>query len=183
MNWKFVMPSLALVAACSSLQNTATAIDVPEKLRPNASESLAMIVHARGAQIYECRSAKDRAGTYEWVFVAPEADLFDTRGEKVGRHFAGPSWESADGSTIVGTLKERADAPSADAIPWLLLAAKSVGAQGAFSTITAVQRLNTVGGAAPKTDCSQSDVGTVARIPYTADYYLLAPRGYSQSGY
>jgi hypothetical protein len=30
-------------------------------------------------------------------------------------------------------VKERADAPVADAIPWLLLAAKSIGPQGAFS--------------------------------------------------
>ena len=73
-------------------------------------------------------------------------------------------------------MKARADAPQADAIPWLLLATKSDGAQGAFSRITSVQRVNTVGGVAPKTGCAQSSLGTVVRIPYTADYYLLAEK-------
>jgi hypothetical protein len=183
MDWKFVMPSLVAVAACTNLQTPVTAIDVPEKLRPDASESLEMIVHARGVQIYECRATKDRAGAYEWAFVAPEADLFDAKGTKVGRHFAGPSWEFPDGSTIVGTVKQGYDAPRADAIPWLLLATKSVGPRGALSGITAVQRINTVGGAAPKAGCSQADAGAAARMPYTADYYLLAARNYNRAGY
>src|SRR5262249_26730648 len=116
---------------------------------------------------------KDQASAYEWAFVAPEADLFDTSGKKIGRHYAGPHWESSDGSKIAGTVKASTDAPQADAIPWLLLVTKSVGPQGSFSKITSIQRVNTVGGVAPKTGCSQSTVGTTARIPYTADYYLL----------
>ena len=60
-----------------------------------------------------------------------------------------------------------------DAIPWLLLAAKSVGSEGSFSKVTSVQRVNTVGGLAPKAGCSQAAVGTPARIGYTADYYFF----------
>jgi Protein of unknown function (DUF3455) len=165
-----------LVAACASLQKPTTMLNVPDKLKPRANESLAMIVPAKGVQIYECRAKKDQAGAYEWAFVAPEADLFDTSGRKIGRHYAGPHWESADGSKIAGSVKERADAPQADAIPWLLLVTKSVGPQGSFSRITSIQRVNTVGGIEPKTGCSQSTVGTTARIPYTADYYFLAKK-------
>src|SRR5256885_5255965 len=132
-----------------------------------------MIVPAKGVQIYECRAKKDQAGTYEWAFVAPEAALFDTSGKKIGRHYAGPYWESTDGSKIAGTVKERTDSPRADAIPWLLLVAKSVGPQGSFSKITAIQRVNTIGGAAAESGCSQSAVGRTVRIPYTADYYFL----------
>ena len=149
---------------------------MPDKLTPRANESLAMIVPAKGVQIYECRAKKDQAGTYEWAFVAPEADLFDTTGKKIGRHYAGPHWESTDGSKIAGTVKERADSPRSDAIPWLLLSAKSVGPQGSFSKITSIQRVNTIGGLAPESDCSQSTVGTTVRIPYTADYYFLTER-------
>jgi Protein of unknown function (DUF3455). len=58
----------------------------------------------------------------------------------------------------------------------LLLDTKSVGSQGSFSKITSIQRVNTVGGVAPKTGCSQSTVGTTARIPYAADYYLLTEK-------
>ncbi|TMH88343.1 MAG: DUF3455 domain-containing protein, partial [Betaproteobacteria bacterium] len=82
-----------------------------------------MIVPAKGVQIYECRARKDQVGGYEWAFVAPEADLFDAGGNRIGRHHAGPHWESTDGSKVLGTVKERADAPAADTIPWLLLTA------------------------------------------------------------
>ena len=174
---KFIAASLPLlVAACASLQKPTPTVNVPDKLKPRANESLAMIVPAKGVQIYECREKKDQAGVYEWAFVAPEADLFDASGKKIGRHYAGPHWESIDGSKIAGTLKESADAPQAGAIPWLLLITKSVGSQGSFSKITSVQRVNTAGGVVPKTGCSQSTVGTTARIPYTADYYFLTEK-------
>src|SRR5712664_4787153 len=162
-----------LVGGCASLQPPPARVNVPEKLTPGAGESLAMIVSARGVQIYECRARKDQAGEYEWAFVAPEADLFDGRGRKVGRHYAGPHWESVDGSKILGAVKERAEAPVAGAIPWLLLTAKSVGPDGAFSRVKSIQRVNTAGGAAPTTDCSQATAGTPARINYTADYYFF----------
>ena len=177
MNWKLIAPSLALVvAACASLQNSNPIENLPDKLKPIGNESLAMIAAAKGAQIYECRATKDRADTYGWAFVAPEADLFDASGRKIGKHYAGPRWESLDGSKIAGSVKEQVNAARADAIPWLLLVTKSVGPQGSFSRITSVRRVNTVGGVAPKTGCTQSAVGTVVRIPYTADYYFLAEK-------
>ena len=116
-----------LVAACATPQPSTSMVKVPDKLKPGANESLAMIVPAKGVQIYECRARKDQVGGYEWAVVAPEADLCNARGNRIGRHYAGPHWESTDGSKISGTVKERADAPVAAAIPWLLLAAKSVG--------------------------------------------------------
>jgi Protein of unknown function (DUF3455) len=164
-----------LLTACASQQKAAT-VDVPDNLKPRANESLAMIASAKGVQIYECRAKQGQAGAYEWAFVAPEADLFDASGKKIGRHYAGPHWEATDGSKVAGTVKESAAAPRADAIPWLLLAAKSVGPEGSFSKMTSVQRLNTAGGAAPKTPCSQSTVGTTSRVPYTADYYFLTEK-------
>jgi len=151
-------------------------VAVPDKLKPAADESLVRVVPAKGVQVYECRARRDQAGEYEWAFVAPEADLFDARGNRIGRHYAGPHWEAADGSKISGTVKERADAPVADAIPWLLLIASSVGPEGSFSKVTSIQRVNTVGGVAPRGGCSQSTAGAPARISYTADYYFFAVR-------
>jgi hypothetical protein len=163
-----------VVAGCAGLQ--AASADVPEKLMPGANESLAMVSAAKGVQIYECRASRDRAGEYEWVFVAPEADLFDASGtKKIGRHYAGPHWESADGSRIVGAVKERADAPADGSIPWLLLAAKSVGPEGSFSKVTSVQRVHTVGGVGPKGGCFEAESGTQLRVGYSADYYFFAP--------
>ena len=165
-----------VVAACASSQPPTSLVKVPDKLKPGANESVAMIVPAKGVQIYECRAKKDQVGEYEWVFVAPEADLFDARGSRIGRHYAGPHWESTDGSKILGTVKERIDAPVANAIPWLLLAARSVGPEGSFSKVTSIQRVNTVGGMAPRAGCSQASAGKPARINYTADYYFFTTK-------
>jgi hypothetical protein len=168
---------LALFAAgCASAPAPRSTVQVPDKLKPGANETLAVIAHAKGVQIYECRARKDQTGSYEWAFVAPEADLFDAGGNRIGRHYAGPHWESTDGSKIVGTVKERAEAPVADAIPWLLLTTKSDGPDGSFSKVTSVQRVNTVGGMAPKAGCSQTTVGTTERIHYTADYIFFTTK-------
>ena len=139
------------------------AVQVPANLQP-ANESLAQVVPARGVQIYECRDAK-------WVFVAPQADLFDRYGKKIGTHYAGPVWEAADGSKVVGAVKARSDAPQAGAIPWLLLSTKSVAGEGAFSKVSSIQRVSTSGGVAPAGDCAEA--GAKARVPYTADYYFF----------
>ena len=163
-----------LAAGCASTQSASSII--PEQLNPGAKESMTLIVPAKGVQIYECRESKDKPGAYEWTFVAPEAQLFDTTGKPIGRHYAGPSWESSDGSKIAGAVKARADAPSANAIPWLLLGTKSVGTDGSFSKVTSIQRVNTVGGVAPKVGCSQDNAGTPARIPYAADYYFFTAK-------
>ena len=172
---KFTPLVLSLVIAGCAQQPVAE-VRVPDNLQPQSNESLSMIVRATGVQAYECRARKDQAGAYEWAFVAPEADLFDVSGKRLGRHYAGPRWESTDGSIVVGTLKERADAPSANAIPWLLLTTKSAGPGGSFSKVTSIQRVNTVGGVAPKEGCSQAAVGKAARINYTADYYFFTAK-------
>jgi len=171
-----VIAAALLVAACASATGPTSRIVVPDTLKPGPHESLAMIVPARGVQIYECRARTTPEVGYAWAFVAPEADLFDAHGDKIGRHYAGPHWESRDGSKVVGTLKERADAPVSGAIPWLLLSTKSVGPAGAFSRVTSVQRVNTAGGAAPPAECSQATTGTSARVDYTADYYFFTGR-------
>ena len=164
----------ALLAACASQPPAAASAPVPDTLRPAAGEAVVTTLAARGVQIYECRVKKDNPNATEWAFVAPEAELFDANGKTVGKHYAGPHWESVDGSKIVGSVKARADAPAWGAIPWLLLGTKSVGPAGAFAKVTDVQRLNTAGGVAPAEGCSGTTLGKTVRVPYTADYVLLA---------
>ena len=155
-------PSLWLLLVLAGCASTAP---VPENLKPASGESLKSIVAAKGVQIYECREGR-------WLFVAPEADLFDQRGKLIGKHYAGPHWEAtADGSKVIGKVKSRADAPVAGATPWLRLSAKSVGGQGSFSDVTSIQRIATHGGVAPAGDCAKT--GMQARVPYTADYYFF----------
>jgi hypothetical protein len=135
-------------------------------LKVDADESLAFVVPAKGVQIYECRDS-------QWTFVAPAADLFDTHGKKIGRHYAGPEWEAADGSRVVGKVKARADAPGEGAIPWLLLSTQPVGPKGAFSGVSSIRRVHTAGGVAPNAHCSTAEAGQLVRVPYTADYYFF----------
>ena len=116
---------------------------------------------------------REEESGYEWVFVAPEAELFDRQGRRFGEHGAGPYWQAADGSKVVGTVKARADAPVADAIPWLLLGVRSVGRDGSVSQVTSIQRVNTTGGAAPATGCGSDTRNAIARVAYTADYRLF----------
>jgi len=154
------------VATCANAQQAA----VPDVLQPASNEVLAITVAAKGVQIYECRARKDAPNAFEWAFVAPQADLLDSRGQTFGTHGAGPFWQAADGSRIEGTVKQRADAPVAGAIPWLLLTTRSVGLDGTLRDVTSVQRINTVGGGAPSDGCSAATAGASARVPYTADY-------------
>jgi hypothetical protein len=169
--------SLSLVACLATgIASAEGAAEVPPQLRAGDGETLAMTLQARGVQVYECRAVKGSQYAYEWALVAPEAQLRDAQGQLVGRHYAGPRWEASDGSRIIGAVKTRADAPQADAIPWLLLAAKPDGGDGAFSKISSVQRVNTTGGVAPASGCSEATVGAPARVDYTADYRMYVPR-------
>jgi len=147
---------------------------MPEALKPPAAEKLTLESFARGVQIYECAVAKDPPGRLEWIFKAPEAELFDTAGKRIGKHYAGPTWESEDGSRVVAAVKARDDAPQAGAIPWLLLGAKSNAGTGTFGRTTNIQRAGTAGGVAPAASCGKA--GEVARVPYTATYYFYAPK-------
>lgn len=159
---------LMSLGACA----TPAHVEVPANLKPGSNESLSIVVPAKGVQIYECRLGKD--GAPQWTFVAPEASLFDARGNTIGHHGAGPYWQAKDGSRIVGTLKQRADAPVPAAIPWLLLSTKSNGPDGVFSNVSSIQRVNTIGGVAPATGCTADSTGKTVRIPYTADYYFFS---------
>jgi hypothetical protein len=164
-----------LVAACAN-SPARPSVAVPDNLRPAPGEAAVAVIAAKGVQIYECRAKKDQPGAFEWAFVAPEAQLFDRQGKAVGKHYAGPHWESIDGSKVVGSVKARADAPQAGAIAWLLLATTSTGPSGAFSKTTSIQRVATVGGVAPSEGCTSATVGKTARVGYTADYVFHSPR-------
>ncbi len=162
---------VALVAGCAS-----STMGVPDNLKPPATEKLSLAAQATGVQIYECNASKDDPARFEWIFKAPEAELFDRAGNKIGRHYAGPTWESNDGSKVVGELKARDNGPDPNAIPWLLLSAKSTSGTGVLSQTKSIQRVDTVGGKAPAEACGPTQAGRVARVGYKATYYFYAAR-------
>ncbi|RZJ04898.1 MAG: DUF3455 domain-containing protein [Rubrivivax sp.] len=150
-----------LLAACAAIAPA----PMPDALQPGPGARLALTVSARGVQIYECRHA-------EWAFVAPEAELFDATGRLIGTHGAGPFWKAHDGSRILASVSAKADAPAADAIPWLLLAARPAGdgaGSGVLAGTTHVQRVNTSGGTAATRSCASTQR---LRVPYSAVYHF-----------
>jgi hypothetical protein len=155
-----------LLAACAS---TAPRPDVPAALNPPAGQSLALETLAEGVQIYECSQKAD--GSYEWAFKFPEARLLSRSGHALGKHYAGPTWESADGSTVVGQVVARDPGPDTAAIPWLLLNAKANTGKGAFAEVKSIQRVYTAGGLVANEACTAARLKQVARVPYTATYY------------
>src|SRR2546423_9239249 len=173
-----------LVSACSALllcgcatdpARTEALSDTPEILRPSKGETLAFTLKARGVQIYECQARKNDAAQFEWTFKAPEADLFDRAGRKVGTHYKGPTWKSTDGSSVVGE-KPRPYVKDTNAVPWLLMRAKQNEGTGVFSKVTSIQRLHTVGGKAPTGGCDSTTAGKEIRVPYTATYYFYVAK-------
>ncbi len=155
--------------------NAALAREVPPDLMPPASAVLLFELGARGVQIYTCAAKQEDPATFVWTFKAPQAELFNDRNEVVGSHFAGPTWQAQDGSSVKGAVIARAAAPSKNSIPWLLLEAKSHAGGGAFSTITHIQRLDTKGGVAPSKGCDATHAGEEVRVPYKATYAFYNP--------
>src|SRR6267154_2935219 len=168
--------SLAAILAGCAASNVGSDPVVPDNLKVPAGQTLSLVSRATGVQIYECSAGKTDPAKFEWAFKAPEADLLDLSGRKTGKHYAGPTWESNDGSKVAGEVKARDDGPAATAIPWLLLAAKSTSGNGVFSRTQSIQRLYTVGGKAPAGPCSKAQLGKEARVPYKATYYFYAAK-------
>ena len=171
----FAAASFLALLASSATRSSGEVQAVPDNLRVPATQTLALAAHAVGVQIYDCKPSKDDPARFEWVFRAPEADLFDAGGNRIGKHYAGPTWESNDGSKVVGEAKAKDDGPDASAIPWLLLTAKSTSGEGLLAHTLSVQRVHTVGGKAPPGGCGPAQAARAreARVPYSAMYYFF----------
>lgn len=158
--------SVAQVAmAAPSPPSVPNGIDVP------AGNKVFLVGHAVGVQIYTCAPT---AGGYAWSFVAPRADLYGDNGKLIATHFAGPTWQASDGSSVKGAVVNRATVDSTS-IPWLLLSTTSTTGsdEGRLSATTYIQRVATVGGIAPAAaGCNAATAGHVAEVPYLADYYF-----------
>ncbi|HEY9671142.1 MAG TPA: DUF3455 domain-containing protein [Waterburya sp.] len=163
-----------------SLANNLTPPTVPDNLKAPEGEVLLLKSSAKGVQIYQCQSKVGNPSQFEWTLKAPEAILYNDRGKRIGKHYAGPTWEANDGSMVVGQVKERANSPDKRAVPWLLLTAKSHQGNGVFSRVTSIQRVDTVAGQAPNNGCDQSHNGAQVRINYRANYYFYGATSTNQ---
>jgi len=161
---------------------------VPDSIRVPAGDRLFLAGHAFGTQNYICLPS---GAGFAWALFSPQATLFHNDARQVMTHFLSPNPEEAGTlratwqySVDTSAVWARAIASSSDsgfvapdAIPWLLL--EVVGADGGptggrrLTVATYIQRLNTAGGIAPATGCSQSaNVGSRTFVPYEADYFF-----------
>jgi len=163
----------ALVVTGAAVAIFTAAQQVPDKLKPPANEAPVVQVHAKGDQIYVCKADADK---YAWTLKAPEAQLYDKDGKQWGKHFAGPSWESNDGSRVTGKAVANEPSPDADSIPWLLVTVVGRSGDGILSRVTSIQRVNTKGGKAPAAGCDGAHAGQELRVGYSADYVFYAPK-------
>lgn len=161
MSIKLAVPCLLLLAGpATAAESLPEAIAAP-------GETVVLSTHAEGAQVYECKAATD--GKLAWAFREPVATLL-SEGKTIGRHYAGPNWELADGSAVVGKAVGNApDATAAD-IPWLKLEVTAHRGSGVLTPVTTVQRINTHGG---KLEGSCDKAGEFKSAPYSADYIFL----------
>ena len=183
---------IATGVLCAGLYSPALAQAVPQELNVPAGNVLFLKAFATGTQNYVCVTTPAGVG---WKFIGPQATLFhEFKGavqQQLTTHFlsadladtpvARPTWQhSFDSSRVWGRVVASATDPAfvkAGAIPWLLLqaAGTDVGPAGGdvLALTTFIQRINTSGGTAPATGCTQaSHVGTLALVPYTTDYYF-----------
>ncbi len=186
---------LGLNASVAMAQPSPAEIDVPavpHALKVPAGHDPYLVGHAIGTQNYVCLPTATGAA---WRFIAPQATLFqsaaDTPPQQITTHFlsanpvengtARPTWQHSSASSRIwgraAASSTDANYVEAGAIAWLLveIAGSAAGPSGgaALGETTYIHRLNTSGGVAPATGCGQtSDIGAIALVPYTTDYYF-----------
>jgi Protein of unknown function (DUF3455) len=156
---------IAIAAAALLGMAAGAAAQTPDTIA--AKGEMVLTVHAEGAQVYECKA--DPSGKLTWQFREPVATLM-AAGKTVGRHYAGPTWELADGSRVQGKLAGRAPGAAAADIPWLKLDAVEPHGPGALADIATIQRINTRGG---QFEGACDTAGATHAAPYAADYVFL----------
>lgn len=167
---------LLVVAAFASIPAAQANDDTPPpslpptcgSLQAPAGNEVAIRLYAKGVQIYRWNGAS-------WIFVAPDARLYADPNyqAEIGIHYGGPTWESYSGSKVRASRVAGCTA-NPNAIDWLLLRAVETAGPGVFSSVTYIQRVNTIGGKAPTTP--GTSIGEVANVDYSTEYYFYHPQ-------
>lgn len=170
-------PMIPLLAGVAFLWAAPVPADAPADPPTPDGQVVLFKLHAEGVQIYECKviNPDARALRFQWILKGPDAVLTDDKGDKVGKHYAGPAWEASDGSKVIADKTPVEKTPKPSAVPWLLLKAASHEGDGKFSKVTYIRRVDTEGGAAP--DASDAAYqGTELRVPYKATYIFYGAK-------
>ncbi len=161
------------LAACAGMGGTSmpySQTNLPDAVKVPAGHMVAMETVGAGDITYECRAKANMAGSYEWVFVGPDAKLMDRKGTQIGRYYGPPAtWENKDGSKVTATQVAVAPAGASN-IPLQLVKANPAMGMGAMQGVSYIQRVATQGGVAPAMACDASSMGQKQVVKYQADY-------------
>lgn len=178
-------PATLPAGTASALQAT----QIPAAIQVPAGHTVFLKTRAAGTLTYSCIAFPDNS--MAWRFMVPQSTLFiDLQAangqtvQQIATHFvsfnpsagrADSTWQGSSDTSKVWGVRIAATTVAPDAIPWLLLEASGTqpGPAGGsfFSQTKFIQRINTSGGLAPSTGCSQTaNIGAIAFVPYTADY-------------
>jgi Protein of unknown function (DUF3455) len=194
MSRKTLVCLLAIIASVASTAPRAeehiVAPSVPAGLEVLGPYKPFLKAHAIGTQNYICAPAATPSGL-DWLFIGPQATLFDEDVEQRLTHFQSKNpdkadaiqatWQhSRDSSAVWATKHSGSTDPlyvAPNAIEWLLLdvTGDQYGPMGGDKlTRTAfIQRVNTVGGVKPPSaECTPSTLNTRRLVNYEADYYF-----------
>jgi hypothetical protein len=194
MSWKFVVCSaLSIASAWSTAMRAAEQVvapAVPAGLEVRAPFKPYLKEHAIGTQNYICAPAATASG-YDWLFIGPQATLFDGDGDQQLTHFQSKNpfksdaiqatWQHSRDSSAVWAVKDTGSTDpvyvAPGAIEWLLLdvtgTAYGPGGGDKLARTAFIQRVNTVGGVKPASaECNASTLNTRRLVSYEADYYF-----------
>jgi len=163
---------------------------VPAGLEVAAPYKAYLKAHAFGTQNYICAPAATASGV-DWLFIGPQATLFDADLEQQLTHFQSKNvflndaiqatWQHSRDSSAVWAAKLRGSTDplyvAPNAIEWLLLdvTGTALGPDGGdkLARTAFIQRVNTVGGIKPpSSECTSATLNTRRLVSYEADYYF-----------
>lgn len=182
---------IALGSAMSAAPRAAEVIippNVPAGLEVVGPYKPFLKAHAVGTQNYICAPASTSSGL-DWLFIGPQATLFDDDIEQTFTHFHSKNpekddviqatWQHSRDSSAVwatrhaGSLDSLYVAPNS--IEWLLLdvSGSQYGPMGGdkLARTAFIQRVNTLGGVKPpSSECTVATINTRRFVAYEADY-------------
>jgi len=186
----FIMALTTTVSGAAYAADRITPPAVPSIITAPAGSKPFLVAHAVGTQNFICAPADTESGL-DWLFIGPQATLFDADLEQIATHYQSKNplmgdaiqatWQnSRDTSGVWATKMFGSSDPhyvAADAAEWLLLqvSGRQVGPTGGDKLASAkfIQRVNTVGGMKPlSSECTAETVNNRMLVYYEADYYF-----------
>ena len=192
MFWKTCVIVAITIAFGSTLKaaDRITPPAVPVEIQVQGGFKPFLVGHAVGTQNYICAPSATTTGP-EWLFVGPQATLFNADLEQIATHFQSKNpfrgdalhaaWlHSRDTSQVWATRYTGSSDPNyvaPGAIEWLLLemSGAQVGPTGGnkLAGTRFIHRVNTVGGVKPPAaECTSATINTRKLVAYEADYYF-----------